>query len=153
MSGKWTACLFAAILLGGCVSAKAIRPNNRILRARVRFLATSSSIHSSWAGNQDVYLARIEFQGKAEGISLALLVDEYPSYGIGIPSDVLTSQSTQSFRLRRDRSCDVAYGLLPLRTAPGDPFAILPEPLKFQPRLGQPVDAATVLPCYRTVHK
>lgn len=152
MCGKRVLSIFTAIVLAGFMPADAISSSkSRTVRAHVRFLATSTSIRSSWAGNQDVYLSQIEFNGSAK--TLARLIDEYPSYRVALPYEVLTSASATSFRLRRDRGCDVAYGLMPLRTAPGDPMAILPEPLSFQPALSELMDPAEVIPCYRVVRR
>ena len=127
------------------------RSQIRIVRAHVRFLATSSSVHSSWGGSEDIYLAEIEFGGTARETGLVWLIDEYAPYRVSIPTAMLTSTSMTSFRLRRDRGCDVAYGLMPLRTAPGDPMAILPEHLSFQPVLPEQITPMSVIPCYRLV--
>lgn len=125
------------------------RSQIRMVRAHVRFFATSSSVHSSWGGSEDIYLAEIEFDGRAKETGLAWLVDEYPPYRVSIPAAILTSTSMTPFRLRRDRGCDVAYGLMSLRTPPGDPMAILPEHLSFQPVLPEQITATDVIPCYR----
>lgn len=129
------------------------RAGKEIVRTNVRFLATSTSIRSSWAGNQDVYLVQIELPGRAKQATLARLVDEYPSYRAAIPSEVLMSSSATSFRLERDRGCDITYGLMLLRTAPGDPMAIMPERLSFQPALPEPVTPTEILPCYDVVRR
>ena len=154
MCGKSGVLFFVALLSAGKQPAAAgNRSIGRTVRANVRFLATSSSVRSDWGGNEDIYLAEIEFNGTAREIGLAWLIDEYPPYRVSIPASVLTSASANHFRLARDRSCDLALGLMPLRTAPGDPMAILPEPLHFQPDLPEPVGPAEVIPCYRVIRR
>jgi hypothetical protein len=120
------------------------------LKAHVHFLATSTSVHSGLGTNQDVYLVEVTPHGADETI-LARLIDEYPPYRATLSSKLLTSPEGATLKIRRDRACDISFAQMPLRTAPGDPMAILPERLGFQPRLSNPVEPKEVLPCYRTV--
>lgn len=151
MFGKWGVLSLVLVAGIGVQSAPAIkRSQSRIVRARVRFLATSSTVRSRWGGNEDIYLAEIQFSGAARETSLAWLVDEYPPYRVSIPAAALTSASTV-FRLKRDRGCDVAYGLMPLRTAPGDPMAIFPGLLSFRPILPEQIEPSDIIPCYQVV--
>jgi hypothetical protein len=153
MCAKW-GILSVVVLFAGLQSCSASnRLGRQTFKGRIRFLATTTSIRSSWAGNQDIYLATIQFQGRGDEAALARVIDEYPSYRVAIPSEVLASSSSTSFRLRRDRSCDVAYGLMSIRTAPGDAMAILPEPFSFRPALSEAVQPADIIPCYRIVRR
>jgi hypothetical protein len=120
------------------------------LKARVRFLATSTSVHSSLGTNQDVYLVEVKPHGGIETI-VARLVDEYPPYRTLLSSEILTSSEGSTLKIMRDKNCDRAFAQMPLRTAPGDPMAILPERLGFQPQLANAVDPENILPCYRVV--
>jgi len=121
-----------------------------VLKAHVHFLATSTSVHSGLGRNQDVYLVELTPHGADETI-LVRLIDEYPPYRATLSSNFLTSPEGATLKIRRDRTCDTAFAKIPLRTAPGDPMAILPERLGFQPRLSNPVEPKEILPCYRTV--
>lgn len=120
-------------------------------RAHVRFLATSTSVRGSHSGSEDVYLADVALDRQGNEEVLARVVDEYPPWQIAIPSAVLKSATGTQLRLMRDPECDVAYAQMPLRTALGDPIAILPVLLQFQPELPQPVQPEQILPCYRIV--
>lgn len=138
-------CLCALLTAPGA----SIAAHSHTLKAHVRFLATSTSVHGGMGTRQDVYLVEVTPRGSAETI-VARLVDEYPPYRVMLSSEVLKSSRGSTLKVRRDESCDTAFGLMPLRTGPGDPMAILPERLGFQPRLSNPVRPAEILPCYRT---
>lgn len=116
----------------------------------MRFLATSTSVHSALGTNQDVYLAEITLRGSNE-TTLARLIDEYPPYRVMLSDDFLSSADGITLKVRRDKMCDRALTKMPLRTAPGDPLAILPQRLRYQPQLSYSIDPEVVLPCYRTV--
>jgi hypothetical protein len=58
----------------------------------------------------------------------------------------------QSF-LKGDAQCDLPYRKVLPRTAPGDPMAILPESLGYQPKLEKTPQPDEVLPCYRTAKR
>jgi hypothetical protein len=139
-------CLLASASALG--TAATGRPHT--LKAQVRFLATSTSVHGGLGTSQDVYLVEVTPRGPGETI-LARLVDEYPPYRVMLSPEILTSSEGSTLKIRRDKNCDTAFGLMLLRTAPGDPIAILPERLGFEPRLSTPVEPNAVLPCYRTV--
>lgn len=138
-------CLFVSVSFG---TAAVRRPHPT--KAQVHFLATSTSVHSGLGTSQDVYLVEVAQRGRGETI-LARLIDEYPPYRVALSSDILTSTEGVSLKIKRDQTCDIAFGLMPLRTAPGDQMAILPMRLDFQPRLSNPVHPDNILPCYRTV--
>ena len=125
----------------------------RTLKASVRFLSTSTSFRTGFGESQDVYLVAADLQPQSGEWALARLVDEFPPYRTSLPSRDLQSGSPTTLCVRRDASCDVAYAQMRLRTAPGDPMAILPEPLGFIPILDQPARPTELLPCYRTVRK
>lgn len=116
-------------------------------RAHVTFLATGTSVHGSLGESQDVYLIEIT-EGESDQPVLARLIDEYPPDRSALPPETVTSGGT--LKVRRDRRCDIAIAQMPIRTAPGDPMAILPERLGFKPHLPRKVAASEVLPCYRT---
>ena len=154
MLEKMTFALMLTVVIASPLSVRAIRRSkNPILKAQVRFLATSTSIHAGIGRKQDVYLVEITQPGFSGQSTLARLIDDYPPYRVAIPREQLTSELPVSFRLRRDRTCDASFALIPLRTAPGDPMAILPERLGFEPALPRPVRPDEALPCYRTVRR
>ncbi len=82
---------------------------------------------------------------------LVRLIDEYPNLFPPIPAEILRSQSGTVLRVKRDPQCDRAFGEILLRTAPGDPMAILPERLSYQPVLDWTPASGTILPCYRVL--
>lgn len=117
----------------------------------MRFLATSTSVRSSIGESQDVYLVEIGFSRSSAGSSIGCLIDEYPPYRASISRIMLRSETAMTLRVRRDHQCDRAYVAMPIRTAPGDPMAILPVPLSFSRVLPHAVQPDDILPCYRTV--
>ena len=122
----------------------------KYIRAQVHFLATSTSTRSSFGDNYDNYLIAIKTVD-GSGPELARLEDIYPPYQSALPEKILKSSGSVKLKVKRDRSCDVAYGDMPLRTAPGDPAAILPERLGYHPLLAKVPDAKVVLSCFRVV--
>ena len=124
--------------------------HDRPVRMKVLFVATSTSIRSSGGGgNQDVYLVELQPPRHPGHMVLARLVDNYADYASPIPRQILTSARPDILPLRRERKCDLPFEDIPLRTAPGDPRAILPMPLGFHSSLPvQPSPLQTVL-CYR----
>lgn len=118
---------------------------------RVRFLATSSSIRSDVGGNRDVYLVTVRPAREPGPVAFARLIDNFIDYQSSIPERTLASARPAILRLRRDPSCDLPFEDMPLRTAPGDPGAILTLPLSFQPHLRVQPRPTQILPCYRTV--
>jgi hypothetical protein len=138
-------CLASVSTIGTAASG---RSHN--LKAQVHFVAASTSVHSGLGTSQDVYLVEMTPHGYDETI-LARLIDEYPPYRVRLSHEILISVEGATLRIRRDPTCDAAFALMPLRTAPGDPMAILPERLGFQPKLLNPIGPDEVLPCYRTV--
>lgn len=127
------------------------QPHARIQRLQVHFLATSTSIHGKEAGSEDVYL--VELTDENGRIGLARLVDQYPDYRLPLSRAAISSSEGQHLQLLRDPACDVALKNLPLRTAPGDPVAVLPERLRFEPNLPPNVAQDAPLPCFRVVRK
>lgn len=127
-------------------------PHSRSLNARVQFLATSTSVRSSLATSQDVYLVEL-IPNKGDTALLAKLIDEYPPYRAPLPLELLTSPVEVALRVYRDSACDIAYSRMPLRTPPGDPMTILPEPLGFQPKPAQQPGPHDILPCYRVLRQ
>lgn len=144
--------LLSIFLMSLASPAEKVRP----IKVTVQFLAESTAVRSSWARSQYIYLVEVVSHrdyGKA-GAMLARLIDEFP------PSDTSESSSAMqlvfsgaTMRIIRDASCDIAYGKMPLRTAPGDPLAILPEPLGYQPKLPRAMAEDEIVPCYRIVRQ
>jgi hypothetical protein len=148
---KWVTVIAITLSAVCCLSANAHQKASQRITADVQFLATSTSTRSSLGESQDVYLVKITLQHDSRQITLARLIDEYPSYRVAITLDSLRSDTPSRMRLRRDDECDVSYSEMPLRTAPGDPTAILPERLGFQPSFQASLAPDSILPCYRTV--
>lgn len=132
------------------VTSADARTHIRVEKAQVRFLATSTEIRGTWGTNEDVFLVEIEPVHHGE-LQLVRLLDKYPSLWTPIPSEILKSQSGTVLRVRRDAQCDRPFGEILLRTAPGDPMAILPERLSYQPQMDRTPEAQKLVPCYRTV--
>jgi len=141
------AAVIALLVLSGIASAKTRQP--RPVKAQVRFLATSQSIRGTWGANEDVYLAEIAVSVGDK--TLVRLIDKYPNLRSPLSTDSLTSTSGTILLLRRDTQCDMPFGKIQLRTAPGDRMAILPVKLKYQPQLLKNPEPNEILPCYRTV--
>ena len=121
-------------------------------RVHVRFLATSTLIRGTWSQNEDTYLAELLFIKKNEAV-LVRLIDAYPNEWPPIPLSVLGSQASTVLRVTRDSKCDFPFSRMLLRTAPGDPMAILHERMTYQPKLENRPRSNELLPCYRTVRK
>jgi hypothetical protein len=141
-----TACLFASASSFGTAAARHPHP----MKVQVHFLATSTSVHSGLGTSQDAYLVEVTARGMEEPI-FARLVDEFPPYQLMLPAEALESPEGVTLKVTRDQTCDRSFGLMPLRAAPGDPMAILPERLGFQPVLPRAIRSEEVLPCYRIV--
>jgi hypothetical protein len=125
----------------------------RTFKLFLRFLATSTSFHSGLGESEDVYLVSVGLDTQSGEWALARLVDEFPPYRTPLHRADLQSEFPLSMHIRRDPSCDVVYAQMRLRTRPGDPMAILPEPLGFTPALDEPPRKTEIIPCYRTVRK
>lgn len=119
---------------------------------RVRFIATSTLLRGTWGLNEDTYLAQVLIPEQNEAV-LVRLVDTYPSEWPPLARQVLTSESDALLRVKRDVGCDRPFGEILLRTAPGDPMAILPEPLSYEPVLERTPAPGTILPCYRVLRR
>ena len=146
-----TAVLGAAAILCPSISLHGL-VGDKPSKFFVRFIATSTIVHSAWSGNQDVYLA--ELRAKSGGASfLAKLVDEYPGYGNPISHDLLVSGATSLVKMNRDPACDVRYVDMPLRAAAGDRITGYPAPTIFVPRLSSRVSEDLIVQCFRLVHR
>lgn len=139
-------------MLAASANIAAARDHRQVQRLRVRFLATGSEIHGTWGMNEDDFLASKVSRDGTEG-QLIFLVDEYVSGTLSLSRDVLTSESGTVLRLKRDTMCDRPFGQIPLRAAPGDPLAILPISLQYDPQLPKPPDSNEVIACFRVVHR
>ena len=103
-------------------------------KALVRFWATSTLVRGTWGLNQDIYLAELRFPKQHESV-LMRLIDAYPNEWPPLSREVLVSQSGTELRIKRDSRCDLSFSRMQLRTAPGDPMAILPVRLGYSPHL------------------
>ncbi len=128
------------------------RPRLRVEKGKVRFLATSWVIRGTWGRNEDTYLAELTLPSE-QIPSLIRLMDNYSNEFPSLPLSVLTSQIGTVMRVSRDEECDIPFSQMAFRSAPGDPMAILPERLNYQPQLPTTVAPDEKLPCYRTVRR
>jgi hypothetical protein len=140
----------AFAILSGIADAKTSHP--RSIKAHTRFPAASTLIRGTWGMNQDIYLAEISSRNGSEP-QLVKLIDEYSNLAPSLSDDTLTSTTGTNLRIRRDMRCDIPYATMRLRTAPGDPMAILPERLTYRPQMDRAPAPGLVLPCYRTVRR
>lgn len=127
-------------------------PHQHGQKARVHFLAISTVIRGTWGPNEDTYLAQLLFLKQNE-VVLVRLVDANPNECPPLAQEVLTSDAGALFPVKRDAECDRPFGELLLRTAPGDPMAILPERLGYRPPLERMPMLETILPCYRVLRQ
>ena len=139
----------ALLMTVACSTASAWRHKHG-QRVRVRFLATSTLIRGTFGQNEDTYLAQV-FTRRGDESYLIRLIDAYPNEAPPLSFAALTSDVGTLLRILRDQQCDRAYGEMLLRTAPGDPMAILPERLGYRPPMKRTPAPETILPCYRTV--
>jgi hypothetical protein len=84
---------------------------------------------------------------------LIRLVDTYPNEWPPLSREVLKSDAGTVLPVKRDAECDRPFGEMLLRTAPGDPMAILQERLGYRPPLDWTPAPGTVLPCYRVLRR
>ena len=143
-------CMAVAIALA--VTPAGAWPHKNGEKARVRFLATSTLIRGTFGQNEDTYLAQV-FTARGDESYLIRLVDAYPNETPSLPKATLTSDSGTLLRIQRDPQCDRLYGEMLLRTAPGDPMAILHERLSYRPQMERAPEPTSNLPCYRTERK
>jgi hypothetical protein len=141
--------LVALLVMCGAANA---HDRHRPQNARVHFLATGMLLRGSWGFNQDVYLA--ELIGKKDsGRQLVRIVDEYSPDAPPLSREVLADEQGTGLRVQRDESCDIVFGAMHMRAAPGDPMAILPERLEYKPKLLGELDQQATLPCFRIWRK
>lgn len=143
--------LVGAILLASAVADGQASPPSA--RVKVRFLATSTSVRTGEGESEDVYLVEISLSDRHDEVALARLIDTFPSYRTAISPEILRSATTTVMRLRQDHNCDVHFGDMPLRTAPSDPMAILPERLGYDPPLSERIAPTQLIACYRIVRR
>lgn len=128
------------------------RNHSQTIKANVRFLATSTLLRTTWGWNRDTYLAELTPAVHGESI-LVRVLDAYPNQATPLSREVLKADPGTMLRVSRDTQCDLPFGQMLLRTAPGDPLAILLEPLVYQPPIDRLPDAAKILPCYRVYRR
>lgn len=144
----------AFLLIGALSTGKAEAwPHRRHgQKARVRFLATSTLIRGSWGPNEDTYLAQLLLPKQNETV-LVRLVDAYPNEWPPLAREILKADAGAVLSVKRDAECDRPFGEILLRTAPGDPMAILPERLGYRPPMDRTPAPGTILPCYRVLRR
>lgn len=120
------------------------------IKASVRFVAASTLLRSTVGWNKDSYLAEVNFRENTEQL-LVRLIDAYPPFAPPLSRRALTAPSGTALRIRRDPVCDIRYGEMLLRAAPGDLLAVTPFRLSYRPPLHPPPASGAILPCYRTV--
>jgi hypothetical protein len=148
--GIRAAIVIVFVILPGIGAAKSPRPHP--FKAHTRFLATSTCMRGTWGLNLDVYLAEIATEKGSEPV-LVRLIDEYRNLDPPLSVGALTSVTGTTLRFRRDRQCDMPYAQMQLRTAPGDPMAILHKRLVYQPQLPKTPEPNEMMPCYRTMRQ
>lgn len=149
-TGRWLAmALLVALAMSGA-SASLAHARNRPQKVTVHSLATGTLLRGSWGLNQDIYLAEILLKNDASA-RLVRIVDEYSEFAPPLSRQTLIAAEGTMLRIRRDETCDVTYAGMHLRAAPGDPIALLNEPLFYQPHLLNTPDPEELLPCYRVV--
>lgn len=145
-----TAAVLALVAAAACTARAASYRHHQ--RAHVRFVATSTLLRGAWGYNEDTYLAQIVLRKESEAV-LVRLIDFYTSGWPPLSHETLTAEAGTTLAVERDQTCDSSFGEILLRTAPGDPMAILPEPLSYTPIMARTPDSATVLPCYRVLRR
>jgi hypothetical protein len=138
-----------ACVLALSMTATGKTPRVRPIKAHVHFLATSTCVRGTRGMNEDVYLAEIATQPDSDA-KLVRLVDEYLNYRPALLAESLTSKEGTTLRITRDTRCDLPYSRMLLRTAPGDPMAVIPVKLSYKPQLLRTPEPDEILPCYRT---
>lgn len=121
-------------------------------RVHVQFLAAGTLMRGNWGPNEDTYLAELTLPVHGE-LVLVRLIDEYANEAPALSRAMLTSPSGAFLWVRRDSLCDYPYRQMLLRTAPGDPLAILPEKLNYQPHLEIVPAPDSILQCYRVARR
>lgn len=147
-NGLEAVAILIVITLAG-TSARAW-PHHHGQKARVHFLATSTLIRGTWGMNEDTYLAQLFFPKQSAPV-LARLMEAYPNEWSPLTRNVLKSDTGTILPVKRDPDCDRPFGEILLRTAPGDPLAILPERLRYQPHLEETPTPDTVVPCFLVI--
>jgi hypothetical protein len=142
--------VFVVILLAA--ASAGAWPHRQWQKVQVRFLASSTFYRTTWGFNEDTYLAQLQLPKDNEQV-LVRLVDAYPNAFAPLSRATLRSESGTMLAVRRDQECDRPFGEILLRTAPGDPMAILPERLGYQPQLDRTPAPGTILPCYRVLRR
>ena len=118
-------------------------------KARVRFLATSTLVRSTWGLNEDTYLVEV-FTAHGNEFLISL-VDAHPNETPAPSVDALTSDNGTLIWIQRDPQCVRLYEQMMLHTAPGDRVTILPAGLAYLPRLGDAPPRNAILQCHRRV--
>ena len=117
-----------AVVLAISAAAAGAWPHKQGPKAQIRFLATSTQVRGTWGWNEDTYLAELRLAAGGEPL-LVRLTDAYPNAASPLSQTILTAPTGSALKVRRDMECDFPYGQIILRTALGDPMAILPRGL------------------------
>ena len=149
----WFSHLTGLILVAAISSNSAgAWPHKHGQTVRVRFLATSTLVRGTFGQNEDTFLAQLLLPKQYEAV-LIRLVDAYPNEWPPLAREILASDAGTVLPVERDSKCDRPFGQILLRTAPGDPMAILPERLGYVPPLDRTPAPSTILPCYRVLRR
>jgi hypothetical protein len=127
-------------------------PHRHGQKVRVQFLATSTLIRGTWGQNEDTYLAELHLT-HSDGPILVRLIDAYPNEVPPLSRAVLVSDDGAVLLVKRDAECDLPFGRILLRAAPGDPMAILLDKLQYEPRIREMPAPSASVQCYRIVRR
>ncbi len=138
----------SAVVLTCCLGVCAERPSaftnqSKPEQATVTMLALSSSSRQSFAGNREIYLARLR-AGK-EDHQFVRLVDQYPGYGLPIRDSLLRGRTLFSLKVTREPDCDL----------PGSQISLAPtDQVVFDGSVRDTLAAHQVdlVPCYKALH-
>ena len=144
--------MFTAAVIAMIAASAGASPREQVLKAHLRFQATSTLIRTTWGWNRDIYLAELTLPSQQVPF-LVRLIDDYPNEFPSLPLGGLASKTVAMLRVLRDAQCDVNFRHMALRAAPGDPMAIMPVQLAYEPNFNIKPEPDAILPCYRTIRK
>jgi hypothetical protein len=135
--------LFALLLSGSCALGQnaAYDPPLKTISVRAKILARSTSVHHSFAGGQEVYLAEISRRREHD---IVKLVDTYPDADSPIRTELLHGLHPFRMKLTRNFDCDVKAGL----------FFLGRESLLLDPTIPEALRSRDMdeIPCYTVDH-
>jgi hypothetical protein len=140
------------LVLGEMLMNTGYAKHSNIEKVKVRFVARSTAIRSTWGTSDDIYLVQIQ-SATNEQPFYAKLVDTYVPSDFPLPWRILTSETPVSMDVARDAQCDIRYEDMPIRSAPGDTATLIPQKIIYHSPETDAIQANQILPCYRTVGK